>query len=265
MKFSAILCFLVINLNAIMLINEYKDENLTGWFMSEKLDGVRGFWDGKALFSRNSNKFSTPKWFIKDFPPIELDGELYTKRGDFENIASITTKALPSDDWKKVKFYIFDLPKMDANFSVKYEKMKQIAKNSEFIEVIPQFVAKNNDEVMKFFQKIINGGGEGVVVRDPNLIYENGRSKQILKIKMFKDAECLVVAINGGKGKFSGKMGSIDCKMPNGKIFKIGSGFSDLQRENPPKIGTIITYKYQNLTKKGKPRFPVFLRIRNEI
>lgn len=265
MKFSAILCFLVITLNAIMLPSEYKDENLSGWFMSEKLDGVRGFWNGRKLLSKKMNKFATPSWFIKDFPPFELDGELYTQRNDFENIVSITAKSAPSDEWKRVKFYIFDIPKMDANFSIKYEKMKQIAKNSPFIEVIPQFVAKNNDDVMKFFNKITSGGGEGVVVREPNLIYENGRSSRILKIKKFKDAECIVVAINKGKGKFSGKMGSLDCKMPNGEIFKIGSGFSDIERENPPKIGTIITYKYQNLTNRNKPRFPVFLRIRNEI
>jgi len=248
-----------------MLLNEYSDENLTGWYMSEKLDGVRAIWDGESLKSRSGYKFATPSWFIADFPSEHLDGELFTKRGDFQNISSITSKLSEHDGWKEVKFHIFDMPKMDADFSVKYEKMQEIAKTSKFIEVIPQIVAKDNDEVFKFLDEVIEKGGEGVVAREPSLIYENKRSSKILKIKKFKDAECIVVAINEGKGKFAGMMGSVDCRNENGVIFKIGSGFNDVDRKNPPKIGQTITYKYQELTKDGKPRFPVFLRIRDEL
>lgn len=266
MKFKWLLvCLFFANLNAVMLLSEYKDENLSGWFMSEKLDGVRATWDGKNLISRKGNKFAAPKFFTKDFPKTKLDGELYTKRGDFEKITSITSKLTPSNEWKELKFYIFDMPDFEENFSIKYEKMKEISKNSKFIEVISQTRVKNNDEVFKFLDEVVAGGGEGVVVRDPNLIYENKRSTKILKIKKFKDAECEVVKINPGKGKFEGLMGSIDCKMPNSKVFKIGSGFKESERKNPPKIGQTITYKYQNLTKNGIPRFPVFLRIRDEI
>ncbi len=219
MKFKWLLvCLIFANLNAVMLLNEYKDENLSGWFMSEKLDGVRATWDGKNLISRKGNKFAAPKFFTKDFPKTKLDGELYTKRDDFEKIASITSKLTPSDEWKELKFYIFDMPDFEENFSIKYEKMKEISKNSKFIEVISQTRVKNNDEVFKFLDEVVAGGGEGVVVRDPNLIYENKRSTKILKIKKFKDAECEVVKINPGKGKFEGLMGSIDCKMPNSKV-----------------------------------------------
>lgn len=256
---------IALNLNALMLLSEYKDENLSGWFMSEKLDGVRAIWDGENLVSRNNNKFAAPKFFIENFPKTKLDGELYTKRGDFEKIASITSKLTPSDEWKELKFYIFDLPEFDGNFSQKYEKMVQISISSKFIEAIPQIKVKNNDEVFKFLDEVVNDGGEGVVVREPNLTYENKRSTKILKIKKFKDAECEVVKINPGKGKFKGLMGSIDCKMANEKVFKIGSGFKESDRKNPPKIGQIITYKYQNLTTNEVPRFPVFLRIRDEI
>ena len=77
-------------------------------------------------------------------------------------------------------------------------------------------------------------------------------------------------------GKYAGLMGSVTCKslgaagsnpdeqIPHGVKFKVGSGFSDEERANPPKIGSIITYKYQNLTAKGLPRFPIFLRVRED-
>lgn len=248
-----------------MLLNEYEDENLSGWYMSEKLDGIRAIWDGKDLVSRSGHKYAVPSWFIKDFPNESLDGELFTKRGDFENISSITSKLTPNDGWNSVKFHIFDMPTMNADFSTKYEKMTQISKQSKFIEVIPQKIAKDNADVFKFLDEVLAKGGEGVVVREPNLIYEDKRSDKILKIKKFKDAECEVISINEGKGKYKGFMGSILCKDLKSKaVFKIGSGFSDDMRKNPPKIGQIITYKYQNLTKNGKPRFPLFLRFRNE-
>lgn len=259
------LFMLFVNLNAIMLLEEYKDENLTNWYMSEKLDGIRAVWDGKDLISRNGYKFMVPKWFTADFPNEQLDGELFTKRDDFANISSITSKLTPHDGWRDIKFYIFDMPKMDANFSLKIKYMEKISKDSKFIEVIPQKIAKSNEEVFKFLDDVVLKGGEGVVVRSPDLIYENKRSNKILKLKKFKDKECEVVKINEGNGKYKGFMGSVDCKMDDGTIFRIGSGFSDEDRINPPKIGDQITYKYQDLTKSGKPRFPVFLRIRDEL
>lgn len=250
----------------IMLLNEYKDENLSGWYISEKLDGVRGVWDGKELKSRGGYKFNYPSNFTACFPSNALDGELYTKKGDFENITSITSKMSENDAWSKIKFYIFDIPDINVSFDKKYKKMKEFAKNCENIKVIEQRVAKNNYEVFKFLDDVVKNGGEGVVAREPNLVYESTRSNKILKIKKFKDSECEVVKINNGSGKYNNAMGSLDCKdIKSGNIFKIGSGFSDKIRKNPPKIGQIITYKYQNLTKNKKPRFPVFLRFRDEI
>lgn len=267
MKFRAFIFILLpLFLNAVMLLDEYTDQNLSGWYMSEKLDGVRGIWDAKELKSRSGYKFSYPDEFIKCFPSEALDGELFTKRGDFENISSITSKMNPHSGWREIKFYIFDMPKVDANFSVKYKKMINIAKNCENIEVIEQIVAKDSDEVFDFLDEVVKKGGEGVVVRSPDLIYENKRSDKILKIKKFKDAECEVVGINEGNGKYKGMMGSLTCRdLKSKEVFKIGSGFNDEMRKNPPKIGDLITYKYQSLTSAGKPRFPVFLRIRDEL
>ncbi len=58
-------------------------------------------------------------------------------------------------------------------------------------------------------------------------------------------------------------LGSIECKLPNGTLFKIGSGFSDKERRNPPKVGDTVTFKYKEITKHGKLRLLLFLRVIN--
>ncbi|MCD6172452.1 MAG: DNA ligase, partial [Sulfurimonas sp.] len=92
--------------------------------------------------------------------------------------------------------------------------------------------------------------------------YYTGRDNNALKVKSYIDEECEVVGYNDGNGKYEGVMGSLSCRLKNLKVIKIGSGFTDNQREVPPKIGAIITFKYYGLTTKGNPRFPIFLRIR---
>jgi DNA ligase-1 len=70
----------------LMLAQNYIPEKVdpTGWLMSEKLDGVRCFWNGKAMYTRNQNIFYPPDWFIAELPKdICLDGELWTGRADF--------------------------------------------------------------------------------------------------------------------------------------------------------------------------------------
>jgi DNA ligase-1 len=81
-------------------------------------------------------------------------------------------------------------------------------------------------------------------------------------VKLFKDAEALVVGYEPGKGKHVGVMGALrveNCK--DGVKFKLGTGFNDEDRRNPPPIGSTVTYKYQELTDAGVPRFPIFLRV----
>ena len=252
----------------VMLLKTYTGkEDLKGWVMSEKLDGVRALWDGKTLKSRSGAKYIAPLSFIRCFPNFALDGELYSKRDDFENIASITSKLEPHEGWDELKYYIFDLPNYEGDLNTKLEFLQNyLDKNPcENIKIIEQISIKDKNQVEEFFKRVTDNHGEGIVLRDPKAKYIDGRSDSILKYKKFQDAECEVLGYKPGKGKYEGLMGSLSCKdLKSSVIFSIGSGFKDKDRENPPKIGSIITYKYQGLTKNNKPRFPVFLRIRNE-
>ena len=244
----------------LLLLETYKEQNITGWVMSEKLDGVRAYWNGKNLISRGGNIINAPKWFTKDYPPFEIDGELWSKRGDFENISSIVRDKIPSERWREIKHYIFEVPNSKGNLYQRLTKLKPY--HSKIIQLIPQIKIRDKNYLIKFLKEIESKNGEGVVVRNPNVKYINHRTNQALKVKSFKDTECEVIGYKDGKGRLKGLIGSIKCSLKNGIEFKIGSGLTDKLRVNPPKIGDIITIKYQNLTKYGKPRFPVFLRVR---
>ena len=265
----------------LLKLSEYKGQNVGGWLASEKLDGVRAYWDGRNLRSRNGKILAAPGGWSAHFPSFALDGELYTVRGEFEKIQSIVMDKTPSvAAWSEVKFYVFDVPEAGGGLLERLSELEKfIAKNPQAgqnLKIIKQVKVKDNAEFEAFAEHIVANGGEGAVVREPNAPYERKRSKNALKYKKFKDAECEVTAINEGTGKYAGLMGSVTCKalgaagsntdeqIPHGVKFKVGSGFSDEERANPPKIGSIITYKYQNLTAKGLPRFPIFLRVRED-
>jgi len=245
----------------LLLLKTYKDQNITGWVMSEKLDGIRAYWNGKHLISRGGKIIHAPKWFTKHYPPFEIDGELWTKRGDFENISSIVRDKVPGHEWEKVKHCIFEVPHAKGGLSERLSKVKPY--EDEVIKIIPQTKVENKEQLARFLKKIEAKGGEGVVVRDPHAPYIDKRTSKALKVKTFHDAECEVIGYTKGKGKYRDVIGAIECQLDDGTRFKIGSGLSNAQRINPPNIGEMITFQYQKFTKYGKPRFPIFVRVRN--
>jgi DNA ligase-1 len=245
----------------LFLLNKYtQDINVTSWYMSEKLDGVRAYWDGEKLISRGGKVFAAPSFFTKGFPKHKLDGELWSKRGDFSNISSIVNRKKPHEAWENLTYNIFEVP--DASGGL-LERLGSV-KVSKYIKIIPQIKVQNKQHLDEFLKSVEKKGGEGVVVRDGSLDYYTGRDANALKVKSYEDAECEVTGYNEAKGKYEGLVGSLSCKMKNNKIIKIGSGLNNLQRLNPPKIGAIITFKYYGLTSKGNPRFPVFLHVRHK-
>lgn len=255
---------------ALILLGSYQNKpniDVKDWYMSEKLDGVRAYWDGHSLYSRNGNKFAAPDWFIKDFPEFELDGELWTKRSNFEKTMSIVSKHQPHNGWHKISYQIFEVPNATGDFSQRLNKIKDYLEQypSSIIKVIPQQICTGKAHLKSFLAHIEQQGGEGLVIRNPEMLYYTGRSHSALKVKTAHDAECKVTAYKEGKGKFKGLTGALFCQLDDQRIITIGSGLSDEERKNPPTIGSIITYKYNGYTSKGKPRFPVFLRVRKKL
>lgn len=265
----ALLLCLFCNARELWLLQNFDskafEENAQNYLYSEKLDGIRAYWDGEALYSRGGKRLSPPSFFTQNFPPFAIEGELWSKRGDFEGIASIVKSSKNPKNWEKLKFYIFEVPCQKGGILQRLEVLESYLSThpAPFIQIIPQLQVSDSKELMQKLDEITKLGGEGLVLRDKNESYYTGRSKKAMKLKAYLDRECKILSYTQGEGKFSSQVGSIICQDEN-KTFKIGSGMSEDFRKNPPKLGTIITYKYFGLTKKGLPKFPIFLRIREE-
>ena len=267
--FISFFCFLNVSNSfaktEVFLLKTYDgSQDVIGWLMSEKLDGIRAVWDGKQLRTKNGNLIHAPKSFLKGFPDFALDGELWTKRNDFETIQSIVLRKQPDHRWKNIYYHIFELPNQQGNLLERLNILDQFLQQHSNIpiRIIPQLTIQSTQHLKEQLSKIIALKGEGLVVRNPNLAYHTGRSAQDLKVKQTQDAECKVVGYKEGKGKFAGLIGSIICELNNGNIINIGTGLSMKERKKPPRKGSYITFKYYGHTNHGKPRFPVYLRKR---
>ena len=231
--------------------------------MSEKLDGVRAYWDGKKLVSRSGKEFAVPLWFTKDFPPFEIDGELWTKRGDFEHVISIVNTQTPHEGWREISYNIFEVPHQKGALLERLEVLeKWLTKHpNDFIKILPQIICKGSKHLQKELKRVEALGAEGLVVRNFEALYIDKRTSEALKVKSFQDDECVVVGYTKGHGKFEGLVGALRCKWGD-KVLKIGSGLSLEDRKYPPSIDAHVTFKYNGLTRYGNPKFPVFLRVR---
>lgn len=249
----------------IMLPKVYaKKTDIAGWLVSEKLDGVRGYWDGKRLLSKHGITFHPPTAFLHNFPHFALEGEIWGGRGTFERTVAVVRRQQPDKGWITLKFAIFDVPEATGPVVRRLQKAKRwfAGHPSEHAFVIPQKTIKNKAELAEELRRVEKLGGEGLIVRRPDASYQTGRSDDILKVKSYLDMEAVVVTQLPGKGKNKGRLGSLLVELPDGTRFKIGAGFTDEQRKHPPPIGATITFKYYGFYKSGIPKFPSFLRIR---
>ena len=251
----------------LMLPKVYSEQvDIHGWLMSEKLDGIRGYWDGHQLFSKNGHLLNPPLEFIRDLPDFPLEGELWGGRSTFARTASIVKRKQAHDGWLQLKFAIFDVPDAPGGFIQRIKvAQKWFSEHSTSCTfVIPQLFVRDKDHLQQELQRIEQLGGEGLIVRKPDAFYSAGRSMEILKVKSYQDAEATVVAHLPGKGRNDGRLGSLLVALEDGTQFKLGSGFSDDERKHPPEIGTEITFKFYGIYPSGIPKFPSFLRVRKD-
>lgn len=240
--------------------------DLATWWMSEKLDGVRAYWDGERFLSRLGNEFFAPQWFIEKLPKHPLDGELWGGRKNFQRTVSTVRRQDRSEAWREVRYVVFDMPALREPFETRYEELVRVISELELAHVEAHLHTRCTDlrELRAELARVEALGGEGLMMRRPGSLYEVGRSHTLLKVKTFHDAEARVVGHLPGAGKHKGRLGALECEMPNGIRFSAGTGLSDDERNHPPPVGSIITYRYQELSKDGVPRFPSYVGVRDD-
>lgn len=254
---------------ALMLANVYDGNiELKDYWISEKLDGVRAYWDGRQLISRQGYLISAPTWFTADFPTMPLDGELWLRRNSFEQLSATVRQLTPNEHaWQQVSYQVFDMPMAELTFDQRLIKLQELGKlsNSRYLRIIHQFKLADEAQLLAELQRIVSLGGEGLMLHRGASLYRGVRSNDLLKLKTYEDAEAIVLAHLPGRGKYDGMLGSLLVETPDGIRFKLGTGFRDAERVNPPPIGSLVTYKFFGKTRNNVPRFASFLRVRSDL
>jgi len=236
----------------------------TGWWLSEKLDGVRAFFDGRQFLSRQGNLFHAPDWFRAGLPDVPLDGELWLGRKKFQRTVSIVRRQDQSDLWREVTFVVFDAPKLEKGFEARLEFVQECMRQHEpmYAKAHEHVRCHGVDHLRQELDRLQALGAEGLMLRQAGSRYESGRSSTLLKVKRFQDLEARVLRHEEGAGRHKGRLGAVVVELDNGTMFSVGTGFSDAERENPPAIGSLITVRFQELSEAGVPRFPSFVGVR---
>lgn len=250
----------------LMLAKSYiKGLDVSKYFVSEKLDGVRAFWDGNHLYSRSGRRIPAPVWFLSALPDNQLDGELWLGRGRFDDISALVRRQKSEDrDWHDVKYMVYDLPDMIAPYAERLWVLKTVVagQRKPWLKAVSQQKVASEADLQVMLRQVVAGGGEGLMLRHSRGYYQASRSDDLLKLKVKQDDEAIVIDHIPGEGKYRGLVGALLVRDKTGREFRLGSGLSDAERRLPPQIGAQITYSYNGLTSKGLPRFARYVRIR---
>lgn len=250
----------------LMLANVYQPGiNVTDYYVSEKLDGVRAYWDGHQLLTRSGRVIPAPTWFISALPSTPMDGELWSGRGEFSWLAGVLNRTQQHDeDWRKIRYMVFDLPQMATTFTERLWVLRTLVaqQGNPQLKVLEQIRVSSEQALEQKLQRITAGGGEGVMLHRAASLYQARRTADLLKFKLTDDDEARVIGYVPGEGKYRGELGALLVRMGDGREFRLGTGFSDDERRNPPPLGATVTFAYNGLTNTGLPRFARFLRIR---
>jgi DNA ligase-1 len=244
------------------------DIDPAGFLVSEKLDGVRALWDGRTLRTRNGLVLAAPAWFTAPLPTQALDGELWMGRGRFEPLCAAVRRQRPRDDeWRAIGFHAFELPAAPGSFAERAARLVELAQASasSSFAAVAQFRVAGRADLKRRLDAVVHAGGEGLMLHRADAPFHTGRSDALLKLKPIDDADAVVVGHEAGRGRLAGRMGALQVRDADGRLFQIGTGFDDATRADPPPIGSTVTYTYRGRTAYGVPRFASFLRLRADL
>jgi len=257
----------------LMLANVYHPGvQLADYWVSEKYDGVRGFWDGQKLLTRGGQAINAPAWFTANWPATPMDGELWAGRGQFQKAVSTVRQQTPDESaWRGIQFMVFDLPAEPGTFNERLSSLNTVVGKLAvpWVQAVPQSKVASHAALQTQLKQITKLGAEGLMLHRGSSSYKGVRNDDLLKVKTHDDAEAKVIGHIPGKGKYAGQLGALLVEIPGidgraAKRFKLGTGFSDAQRQNPPAVGSQVTYRYRGLNDSGIPRFASFMRLRED-
>ena len=250
----------------LWLAQKYQGKlDVQAYWVSEKYDGVRGYWDGQRLWTRQGEPIAAPAWFTARWPSTAMEGELWAGRGQFAHAQSTTSRQIPVDaDWRRMRFMVFDLPGHAGSFDMRLQALQRAVTDigQAWVQAAPQWKEASEESLQNRLNMLVKDGAEGLILHKASALYRSGRSDDVLKLKPVDDAEAQVIAHLPGRGRYEGLTGALLVRTPEGREFKLGSGLTDADRRQPPPIGAWVTYRYRGLHASGLPRFATYWRLR---
>ena len=266
--FSPVWCLPAVEPPPLLLAGvEQGQADVALYLISEKIDGVRAFWDGQALRTRRGHTINAPRWFTENFPQHALDGELWIARGQFDRLSATVRRQTPDDgEWRQVRYLVFELPQAPGTFRERVQALKRLvaASGVAWLQPVEQFELASRKALAQQLEEILKVGGEGLMLHRADALYTTGRSDVLLKVKLWRDAEAAVIGHQPGRGKYVGMLGALRVRNADGVEFVLGTGLTEADRRDPPPLGTVITFRYRELNSRGIPRFASFYRVREE-
>jgi len=162
-------------------------DDVSGWYASEKMDGIRAIWTGSALLTRSGHKLNPPAELIANLPDSRLDGELWMGRGTFNQLQSVLQKK--GSTWEGVEFHIFDLAETGTveQRQAKLQSMADELTSNPAIQIVKHITLKGHAQLDAMEKSIVDSEGEGVVMRRPGSKYRPMRSDCLVKVKRLVD------------------------------------------------------------------------------
>ncbi len=184
----------------VSLAESYQDGiDVSQYWYSEKLDGIRAYWTGQHLVTRNGNRIYAPEWFTKVLPDYPLDGELWAGRGNFHLVQQTVLDKTPVEGaWRRIDFMVFDMPYSAGDYQKRYYNIQDLVFtiDAPHIKYVEHRAIQDEKHLFTQLDRISQSDGEGVMLRKVSSRYQAGRGSDLLKLKRYEDAEALVLATN---------------------------------------------------------------------
>lgn len=256
-----------------------------------KLDGIRNICKKSGNFTRKGKSqpaiphiYESLKSIFVEYPDLVIDGELYNHdlRDDFNQITSIARKQKPTaidleNSRQKIQFHVYDVcfidaPEIPLEYRIAF--IEDVLSDFDYIEIVDTQIVETQERLDELYGEYIGEGFEGQMIRMVDSVYDNKRSKSLLKRKTFFDEEFKIVRFEEGKGNWSGKAKKVYCVKSDGTEFKAGikgtmKYCEDLLENQQNYIGLEGTVRFPEYTKDENgndnvPRFGVFYGVREQ-
>ncbi len=260
----------------VMRLKTFKKEKCKSPCMAAiKKDGVRGLYVEGQLMSRNGKKIVGLEHIEQELEGMKyhVDGELCVPGVDFDTASGLIRN---HDIVPTAVYHVFDLQNYPGSKIKRYRFLQSIIPESNHIKIIEQNTFMDYEYLMHFYKWAIDGGEEGIVVYDPDSLYEDKRSHDWMRLVPIKKADCKVIDFYEGTGKLEGSLGGVIVDF-NGHEVRVGSGFKEIEGDHPIEHvrdyiwdhikqfeGMIAELEYKEKTKKGSMRHPRFKRWRHD-